>query len=709
MKIVNDILYIQFKDFVAAGWKENTVWTANKRNGSNWMMIKDPMDNRCPLVRYDTLIDTHKEKIELWLRKSHGCKHEDKCECGNPYEYMAKEPIRKLVVKDYKAEQFFLSYTYNGKEGPNTKLPVQENDNVVLKYTNEASWLNMLTNAKKNEREVIKKGLGLRLNSFFKHVKDLLEVEAANGNITDKFPTSYQRLLGKMDAYKNDGYASLIHPSFGNKAAAKIGKTEEGFDENRAAQQMAFIRKAASMHNNFDAAQITYFVNQVFEKNGWQTISESRVKQLLVELKPKTTAGSRGAKVHDNKLAMHVKRSASNYPLYYFTLDGWTVELLFQENGSFSNRLVVVVVLDACGKYPIGYAIGERENSDLIRMALRNAIVHINDLFGKPYRPWQLQSDHYAIKQLTPFYEAISKLVTPAAVGNAKAKIIEPYFKYLNKKYCQPQYNWSGFNLTSRSENQPNREMLDKIKHSFPDKEGVISQIHAFMEAERALKVADYKARWASTPAEDKVLMATEDMLLAFGKTTGFTNSITGYGLSPSIEGQKYHFDTFNPAFRELQHLDWQPYYIESDLSQILAVSKCGKHKFLLQRKMEVGMSIKETTLEHIEYRSRISQFNKTRREEIIQTYISDNAIVDQVINNTPLNLEDANEAALKLMFTYSGQQKERIQDAKNLAVQKRKALQAETKEQITNAQAFETQYQKFLDDNNDFSQYFNS
>src|SRR5690606_8235724 len=120
----------------------------------------------------------------------------------------------------------------------------------------------------------------------------------------------------------------------------------------------------------------------------------------------------------------------------------------YQDKNSYSNRLVIVVVLDAVNKYPVGYAIGDRENSNLIQEANRNAIMHMKELFGNSYRPWQLQSDRYALKKLTPFYQAVAHLHTPAAVGNAKSKIIEPYFKYLNKE-CQKYFphNWSGFNI----------------------------------------------------------------------------------------------------------------------------------------------------------------------------------------------------------------------------------------------------------------------
>ena len=211
--LLHGTLYITFQGLLEAGWKEDTIKKANLRNGANWMMAQNPYTGK-KMTQYDSLIDLHKEKIAKWLRKVNKCKHEDgeKCECGNPYEYMAKEPIRKMIVKDLKAEAFFLSYTYEGPRGEKTRLPIEPTNNVVAKYTNEASILNMLLDAQKNSKKVVKEGLGLQMNSFFKHVGDVIANEQSMGNITNKFPTSMVKVLERMRKYKDGGYACLIHP-----------------------------------------------------------------------------------------------------------------------------------------------------------------------------------------------------------------------------------------------------------------------------------------------------------------------------------------------------------------------------------------------------------------------------------------------------------------------------------------------------------------
>jgi len=106
------------------------------------------------------------------------------------------------------------------------------------------------------------------------------------------------------------------------------------------------------MHNNFDAMQITRAVNMVFDKQGWPLISHGTVYNIVKANTHLTTAGRRGKREYSANIAMQSKRRPPEFPLQYFTLDGWTVELLYQDETGFNNRLVVVVVLDACGKIP---------------------------------------------------------------------------------------------------------------------------------------------------------------------------------------------------------------------------------------------------------------------------------------------------------------------------------------------------------------------
>lgn len=680
MILLNNILYIEYADFIAAGWKEDAVKKANFRNGPYWMMIADPNDKRKVLVQFDTLRAKDKEKITIFF--------------GNPYEFVAKVPIKKLVLPDPKADLFYSQYRYDG----NKVLPFDHQ----VRYSLAASWLNMLTTVVDDKR-IIKKELGISVEKFWQSVCDIIKADKI------ELPSSYLRLVSCNDSaikkYKANGYQSLIDWRFGNKQAAKVGKTDEGFSPERYQQQVAVIRKLGRLHMNLDAVQITTIANQLFEKNGWSVLSSSTIANIIAQYMPAIISGKRGQKVYNSTVAMQVQRQRPNYPTYYWTLDGWNVELLYQDGSKYDNRLVMVVVLDAMNNYPVGYAIGDRENTELIRMALRNAIIHMQELFGATYRPWQLQSDRYGVKNLTPFYESITHIYTPAAVGNAKSKVIEPWFNYFNHKHCQLQYNWSGHNINSSKANQPNIEKLNEIKKQLPTKQGVIDQLNNFMLKERLSLVDIYKQQWQAMPVEDQVTLSPEDCLVVFGKAHTELNSITGLGLICTINCQKQVFDSFDPAFRALQFSTrFQVVYDPEDLTNVMAITEDGKQRFMLHNKMKVGMGYKNTTPDQLEYRSKINEFNKQRNEELVQTYLIDDAIVKEVLDNTPLSITNDDELALKLMLTDNyGQQKERLQDAKGLRKIADKAAAAEDAEQQANWQKLQ---QDYLINKTDINQY---
>lgn len=676
----NNELYLERTDLVPGIMSYDAFIKNNQRNGHYWQMLRNPNDGRIPMVKFEDMRPALKDKINSLYG-------------GNVYNHFAMLPIKALVINDANAEQFYFKYRYDGDK----LLPPEHQ----IKYTIAASWLNMLLKVSDN-RSIVKKELQITLDEFWNNVISIIK--------TDKIelPASYARLVANKDSalkkYKETGYSSIIDWRFGNKQAAKLGKTEDGFCAELENQQVAIIRKLSRLHMNLDSVEIARNANFLFEKQGWPTISAATVENRMKKFMPAIITDRNGGKVFNNKVSMQVQRQRPNFPAYYWTLDGWTVELLYQDGSKYDNRLVMVVVLDAMNNYPVGYAIGERENTELIRMALRNAILHMQQLFGAAYRPWQLQSDRYGIKNLTPFYSSISHLYTPAAVGNAKSKVVEPYFNYFNKKYCKYQYNWSGHNITARQKNQPNTEKLNEIKKSFPDKQGVIEQLNKMMLKERMAKEEAYKAAWAAMPLEDQATLSPEDCLVVFGKAHTELNSITGLGLIVTIEGQKNTFDSFEPEFRALQFATrFQLIYDPQDLSQALAVTEDGKRRFVVHNKMKVGMGFKNTTTEQLEYRQKIREFNSRQKEQIVQQTIQDDAIVAEVLGQT-LSLTNEDEAALKLMLTDNyGQQKERLQDAKGLKkIDQKKAIAQQTEVQRN----WEQQQQEYLNSKTDISQY---
>lgn len=240
-------------------------------------------------------------------------------------------------------------------------------------------------------------------------------------------PCSDRRLREALNKFKKEGLESLIPlGKYNNKNGSKV-KTDE---------QKFLIQEMLSNGRNLENKTIADMYNAVASRLEWESITPAAVGVWRKKLKRISEPGRRGIKNYNNTLAMQNKRSRPTAPLYMWSADGWTAELLYQETKrnkkghrvtSYLNRLTVEIIIDAYNNYPIGYAIGDSENANMIEKAMRNAVNHTKELFGERYRCWQIQSDNFQKKRLAPMWQALGEKWTPAQVGNAKAKPIEQW------------------------------------------------------------------------------------------------------------------------------------------------------------------------------------------------------------------------------------------------------------------------------------------
>mgnify|MGYP005936024065 CR=1 FL=1 len=589
---------------------------------------------------------------------------------GDPRAVIAtqsqKSLLEEAIVFSNDAFEFYTTkYRYDGGK----KLP----DAKIDEYTLNVRILEAILYLKDEHRKDVIGTSGPRVN-MWKNLctlsNELLALRDPHGKplFPHTLPQNAASLKRKCQEYeaacrisREEGYRYLIHKNFGNKSAAVV-KDEES---------EAILHKLISLHNNLNSVQIMEEYNKVAEIldkpliNSPVTVDNYKKKMELT-----TMQGRKGKKVVANTRKMQIHREAPTQALTYWTLDGWTAELLYQKKvpagkgadgqrcmkTTYTNRKTIVYVMDACCKYPVGYAIGDNESPALIREALRNAVRHTKELFGKRYKPLQLQSDNYAKKTLTPFYQAMTKYYTPAAVGNAKAKIIEPHFHYLNVQYCQKQANWSGFGITSRTENQPNMEVLNDHRKLIPDEATCIGQIEAIVAQERALHLAEFMAAWERTEESRKLPFCDEEYLLLMGETTGRTNHINGDGLRLEMQGERINYDTFDLSLREHYNEDWIVRYDPEDMNRILisnavrkglkdAGKEIGTLRYMMQKCMKAPMALADQKPEHFEYRNRVKGFNEELQQHIDDKVASvDGHIknlqqrIPELINNTLLD-----------------------------------------------------------------------
>jgi hypothetical protein len=562
---------------------------------------------------------------------------------GKPEEEVKQSWFAQHYLADRAAFDYYIAYRY----GENKKLELD----IIEQYGYNASVLNTVLIMKNNRKQYLR-ALGCNSVDIWESLsRDVNAFRLVDHNL----PTTKDSLRYKVNKYAKEGYSAIISGKFGMQNALKVKERE----------QEALLDELLAKHTNLDNTLIATVYNAVAEQQNWPSITPQTVGNRKQQSNLVIYAGRNGVSALSNNILMQNKRMAPTSPMLYWTLDGWDAELLYQNTSvdkkgysttTYHNRLTMVVVLDPFNKYPVGYAIGTHETPELIKEALRNAINHTAELFGERHRPYQLQSDNYQKKVLTPIYEACSKHYTPAKVKNAKSKVIEPYFNSINKTYCKMYDNWSGFGIASGSKNQPNSEMLNKLRHTFPDEAGCRNQLETIINLERSKKQKQYLEQWPSTSLEHRLPMPTESYLLALGKTSGRTNKLEGSGLHLTLNGLKHTYDSFDIDFRHQAHQDWTILYDDTNTDEVLAISRDQKHRFILQEKYIQSMAIAERNEDDAHQLKRVNDYNSTAVQYITDTRADNGHVLDNFFTKNPL-LNDT--LAKHLLVDSRGQHKD--------------------------------------------------
>jgi len=635
MQLHNNILSVEANWLIESGVMTEVTYK-HLRSRRQINVVRRGCKNTPALVAYESMPERFKRDIRDIVG-------------DDLYKAVLKNEIEEKIEDSLEATEFFETYQLSdGRYLPKETRREYYANTIVL------DAIHRLITETRSSRSSLGRKTVRNWEKISEHVQDI-----DRSKYPHALPANPRRLEERYKKYQSEGYLSLVHKNFKNKNAIKV---EEGANEN-------MMLMLISDPRNLDNEQAAKLYNMMAKNMGWQKIGRSTVAVWRDKYDSVIAARRHGSTAFRNTKTMQVKRSAPSFPLLYWTMDGWDVELMYQktENGrtTYHHRPTVVVVLDACLKYPVGYAIGTHETPELIQEALRNAAKHTESLFGQMYRTNQLQSDHYAIKKMTPTYEGMAEMVTPAKVKNAKAKIIEPYFRYINKKHCQLQKNWSGFGVTSKKGNQPNVEFLNKYRHDFPDFEGVCKQVIELIESERAEKRAQYIELFGQLPQENRLPLGYEQYLLLFGAITGHKNLLTGSGLKVAIGGIKHDYDCFDLNFRKYASTRWEVRFDPDDTTKVLAVNEDESLRFLLEEKYVQPMALKERKEGDWEQLQRVKAFNEHYEEHVGQRLMEAHEGVQNLIGGNP-QLE-AQTLAKLLLVDSNGQHKDRRNDGRNI------------------------------------------
>lgn len=576
---------------------------------------------------------------------------------GDPRASLANRSSRQYnlltdyIAYDNAAYTFFSSYRY----GDNALRPEK-----VDEYTLSASIIEAILKLRQ-EHKSRQVGKGSTRIPFWENigkiVNDLATLKDAKGLtlFPHKLPSSWKSLKRKCEAFSkgmNTGmetaYKTLIHKNYANNNASIVTTDVD----------VALLRRMFGLHTNLNNMQVMKAYNEIAARRNVKAIkSPITVARYRQQWETLTLTQSRGRGVWNSGLKKQITRKAPETPFTLLCFDGWEVELMYDKTEVIQrevdgrmitdkkitsfHRKTIVVILDTCCKYPVGYAIGDHENNGLIKEALRNAIKHAQSLFGKRYMPCQLQCDNYHKSSLFDYYRAICEILTPAAVGNAQSKIIERYFHYLITEYFQMYPTFAGFGITSDKKIQPNAAWLNDHRKLHISEEKCISIIKEVIEKDRAKKIGAYMKAWSNTPADRKILFPDAQYLHLMGVRKQLTNKIQPDAFYFTLDGKRYQYESFDLSVVNHRNEEWITYYDPEDMSKVL-ISNCGRKgtkdegkeignlQYIMETKRVVPMALKDQTEEDFAYRKRVDGYNRELKGKIMDGMKGDIDVLQQ-------------------------------------------------------------------------------
>jgi hypothetical protein len=682
-EMIDGVLWVFEKGLEESGLSVNYYRKEKSNDNKRLIFLDHPTDRRYNLVAFDTLSDIHKEKIQLRF--------------GNPYDFVAREPILKMIERNDEAHNYFLQYEYDNK-----KLPFKR----VLQYSRATDWLDTLKKINDAKNKPIKE-MGLIVPEFYEHIKHLIIAEKKNGaseeykgthQLPGDFPFSYRNLTQKLLRYKNEGHKMIIDPMYGNKLAAKV------HDEVSEAQLLTLIEDQRQL----DDVMVCMFYNIWAKENNYKLITAATVGVWRRKKEYLIIMNREGNNAYNEKFIRQVKgvRRSLSSPLALVEHDDNNLDFLFinDENTNIS-KYVAIVVRDSFNDLVLGksYIVSQKPKIEQVYHAYLDAMYYIRHLTGGWHLPFEIKCDLYANKTLPPFYQKIAKVIPPAH-GNKHRGFIEQSFgnkfwKRAQQLVTDPeQMNWSGNNVTAKFRGV-NKELLDKNQQRrnlpFIGNQAEL-QIENFFHILRNMpdfkreqmdaksKQQQWLASWEQLPIEKKRPITDEQFLLTFGiahqpKHTSCMR-ITNRGLEPQIKNAQYSYDLPEAwMYNKLIGAQVEIFYDPFDMSRILFTNHddiryIAHTATLTPRAIQDHYTGSRTFLHAIldEKRDQVKHVGEkaARRKEIADTkYFNAEALVQGGVL---------------------------VKEIKNVAEQKM-------------IETFNKKYESFLDENNDgFDEFFN-
>ena len=640
MKITQGILYVEFSDLINLNISEKYLKHATTQQFPSWQSIKDPLDKRKRLIQYETL----KSKYKKLIQKQY----------GDPYQYLLIQNQRDQLNKEELTKETLPHHISPlADDVKHFQINHSVSDNEAQQLARACAWLSFYLSVKTKDQA---KSIG------FESKEDLLQAILFHLN-REKLKClnikNLRVLKRKISAFKSNGKDILISKKRGNNNAEKLTNIAK-----------TILRRIYREHNAFPLTHVVYQYNLLAIQKNLSPISLSTGKAYLSQpaIQMICLKQRYGSDYYRNNLDIYMTRKKPTYPNDMWVMDGTPIELYYKDKKGL-RRIYGFMIVDCYSWNIVGYSIGETETEQLVFQALKNACIKTSSL------PLQLQFDNSsAIKSndMMEWYKMVSIFITPAAVGNARAKIIEPLMAHFNKQILKYYDNHSGGNITAKSQDSKvNKDWIKAHPESMPNRSQTINQFKVAVEAWNNRAMSD-----GSSPAEKYKKESPRIRQLEFmdtinlfwkyrvdGKGNKKEIKYTSGGLTLTINREKHIYMVYDAdglPDKEF-HLNYR-----GDKFQIKYDPEDMEMIFLYKNDRPIHMAqlIREAPMAIVDYKEGDGEYIQgfiKRRKDIAQTIQKTNDQDDELLQE--LELIDA-EGYLKMPVPVDGKYKDLMNEA---------------------------------------------
>jgi hypothetical protein len=371
------------------------------------------------------------------------------------------------ITQDAELAEKYRTYTYTAADGKEETLPDKTREiyanNASILEAMHRSWTHQViaqaANGKKPKR-----------GEFYQRVAKIARELNANKmpNSLDKDERTVERIYKKYFDAKEDGWLTLIHPNYGNRASEKLCEEAKYW----------LIARWATPINKLTLQQLTNEYNKEVEKHeDWKKVKTHKPIETFLyrpEIRPIWEGMRHGELSAKEK---YTRQHRTLLPTMRDSLwygDGTKLNFYYLDDNGKMTTANVYEVIDAYSECFLGFHVSASEDFEAQYFAFRMALQFSG------YKPYEIRFDNqggHKKLQSGEFFKKLSHLAINTAPYNGRSKTIESAFGRFQAQVMHKLWFFTGQNITAKKEeSRPNMEFILANKENLPTLQEAIKQ-----------------------------------------------------------------------------------------------------------------------------------------------------------------------------------------------------------------------------------------